>query len=90
MMGKGVCLLSILNMYWIQFVALQSFASLPHSNDKTFALVDGACTSLQALYIAEKRFSLIINQYHFYCQLESAWVFFLFDWKKKDRLVTVS
>lgn len=54
MIGKGVCPLLILNMYSIQFVALQSFASLPHSSDKAFTLLDGACTSLQALYIAEK------------------------------------
>lgn len=42
------------NIYWIQLVALQSFASFPHSSDKAFTLLDGAWTSLQALYIAEK------------------------------------
>lgn len=44
----------MLNIYWIQLVALQSFASLPHSSDKAFTLLDGAWTSLQALYMAEK------------------------------------
>lgn len=42
------------NIYWIQLVALQSFASFPHSSDKAFTLLDGAWTSLQALYMAEK------------------------------------
>lgn len=54
LIGKGVCPLLISNMYWIQFVALQSFASLPHSSDRAFTLLDGAWTSLQALYMAEK------------------------------------
>lgn len=54
MMGKGVCSLLVSNMYWIQLVALQSLASLPHSSDKAFTLLDGAWTSLQALYMAEK------------------------------------
>lgn len=54
MMGKGVCPLLILNIYWIQLVALQSFASFPHSSDKAFTLLEGAWTSLQALYMAEK------------------------------------
>lgn len=54
MIGKGVCPLLISNMYWIQLVALQSFASLPHSSDKALTLLDGAWTSLQALYMAEK------------------------------------
>lgn len=54
MIGKGVCPLLISNMYWIQLVALQSFASLPHSSDKAFTLLDGAWTSLHALYMAEK------------------------------------
>lgn len=52
--GKGVCPLLMSNIYWIQLVALQSFASLPHSSDKAFKLLDGAWTSLQALYIAKK------------------------------------
>lgn len=52
--GKGVCPLSMLNIYWIQLVALQSFASFPHSRDRAFTLLDGAWTSLQALYMAEK------------------------------------
>lgn len=52
--GKGVCPLSMLNIYWIQLVGLQSFASLPHSSDRAFTLLDGAWTSLQALYMAEK------------------------------------
>lgn len=52
--GKGVCPLLVLNIYWIQLVALQSFASLPHSRDSAFTLLDGAWTSLQALYMAEK------------------------------------
>ena len=54
MIGKGDCPLLISNMYWIQLVALQSFASLPHSSDKAFTLLDGAWTSLQALYMAGK------------------------------------
>lgn len=53
--GKGVCPLSMLNIYWIQLVALQSFASFPHSRDRAFTLLDGAWTSLQALYMAEKK-----------------------------------
>lgn len=51
-MGKGACPLSVLNMYWIQLVALQSFASFPHRMDKAFVLLDGIWTSLHALYIA--------------------------------------
>ncbi len=54
MIGKGVCPLLISNMYWIQLVALQSLASFPHSSDKAFMLLDGAWTSSQALYMAEK------------------------------------
>lgn len=53
--GKGACPLLVLNIYSIQLVALQSFASFPHSSDKAFTLLDGAWTSLQALYMAEKR-----------------------------------
>lgn len=53
-MGKGACPLLVSNIYWIQLVALQSFASFPHSSDKAFTLLDGAWTSLQALYMAEK------------------------------------
>lgn len=51
--GKGVCPLLMSNIYWIQLVALQSFASFPHSSDKAFTLLDGAWTSLQALYMAK-------------------------------------
>lgn len=53
--GKGDCPLLMSNIYWIQLVALQSFASFPHSSDKAFTLLDGAWTSLQALYMAVKR-----------------------------------
>lgn len=52
--GKGVCPLLVSNIYWIQLVALQSFASFPHNRDRAFTLLEGACTSLQALYMAEK------------------------------------
>lgn len=52
--GKGACWLSVLNINWIQLVPLQSFASFPHSMDRAFTLVDGAWTSLQALYMAGK------------------------------------
>lgn len=57
--GKGVCPLLVSNIYWIQLVALQSFASFPHSSDKAFTLLDGAWTSLQALYMAKKNGRLV-------------------------------
>lgn len=53
--GNGVCPLLMLNMYSIQLVALHSLADLPHSSDRALTLLDGAWTSLQALYIAAKK-----------------------------------
>lgn len=51
-MVKGICPLFLLNMYWIQLVALQS--PLPHIKLKALTLPDGASTSWQALNIAKQ------------------------------------
>lgn len=59
--GKGICPLSMLNIYWIQLVALQSFASFPHSSDRAFMLPDGSWTSLQALYMAKKNKDITVK-----------------------------
>lgn len=42
-------------MYWIQLVALHWLADLPHSSDSALTLLDGAWTSLQALYMAAEK-----------------------------------
>lgn len=52
---NGVCPLLMSNMYSIQLVALHSLADLPHSSDRALTLLDGAWTSLQALYMAAKK-----------------------------------
>lgn len=51
-MVKGAWPLSLLNMYSIQLVALQAAASFPHRSPRALSLLEGASTSLQALYMA--------------------------------------
>lgn len=51
-MLKGVWPLSLLNIYSSQLVALHCVTSLPHNKPNAFTLLDGASTSLQALYMA--------------------------------------
>lgn len=51
---KGAWPLSLLNMYSIQLVALQAAASFPHRSPRALSLLEGASTSLQALYMASR------------------------------------
>lgn len=54
-MVNGACPLSLLNMYWIQLVALQALASFPHRRPRALSLLEGASTSRQALYMARRK-----------------------------------
>lgn len=54
-MGKGTWPFLMSNIYWIQLLGVQALASRPHSKLRAFTLLDGASTSLHALYIAERK-----------------------------------
>lgn len=53
--GNGVCPLSVLNMYWIHSVALHMLPVVTHISFRALTLLEGAWTSLQALYMAAKQ-----------------------------------
>lgn len=55
MIGNGVCPLSVLNMYWIHSVALHMLPVVTHISFRALTLLEGAWTSLQALYMAAKK-----------------------------------
>lgn len=60
--AKGAWPLLMSNMYSIQFWGVHSLASRPHSRLRALTLVEGAWTSLHALYMAVERRQ--INDYH--------------------------